>query len=192
MPEGPEIRRAADNEVWQSKANPNRCLVCLCTKLKPYDPVLPVTRYPDRDAKSVIDPLFVGLTLYSHNQLYGVWRVIDTAEIPQTTRILRVRLQTADKTIIRFIALPDIEMLTAEQLTTQPLLQRVGLIADARLTPEESVVSIAVAAFSQPTIFRCCWISPFWRDSGNYLRVEILWQVGLTGQHKAKDLNERN
>ncbi|MCQ6483225.1 hypothetical protein NPN19_25675, partial [Vibrio parahaemolyticus] len=25
---------------------------------------------------------------------------------------------------------------------------------------------------------------------GNYLRVEILWQVGLTGQHKAKDLNE--
>ncbi len=24
---------------------------------------------------------------------------------------------------------------------------------------------------------------------GNYLRVEILWQVGLTGNHKAKDLN---
>ncbi|PLM95414.1 endonuclease VIII, partial [Klebsiella quasipneumoniae] len=24
---------------------------------------------------------------------------------------------------------------------------------------------------------------------GNYLRVEILWQVGLTGQHKASELN---
>ncbi|MCY0634891.1 endonuclease VIII, partial [Klebsiella pneumoniae] len=25
---------------------------------------------------------------------------------------------------------------------------------------------------------------------GNYLRVEILWQVGLTGQHKAAELND--
>ena len=65
------------------------------------------------------------LTLYSHNQLYGVWRVVDTGEEPQTTRVLRVKLQTADKTILLYSA-SDIEMLTPEQLTTHPFLQRVG------------------------------------------------------------------
>lgn len=59
------------------------------------------------------------LTLYSHNQLYGVWRVVDTGEEPQTTRVLRVKLQTADKTILLYSA-SDIEMLTPEQLTTHP------------------------------------------------------------------------
>ncbi len=71
-------------------------------QLKPYESQLTgqlVTRIETR-GKALLTHFSNGLTLYSHNQLYGVWRVIDTGEIPQTTRILRVRLQTADKTIL--------------------------------------------------------------------------------------------
>ncbi|VDZ80118.1 endonuclease VIII [Salmonella bongori] len=116
--------------------------------------------------------------------------MIDTGEIPQTTRILRVRLQTADKTILLYSA-SDIEMLTAEQLTTHPFLQRVGPdVLDVRLTPEVVKARTAVAAFSQPTILRSVAGSGLSGGAGNYLRVEILWQVGLSGQHKAKDLSD--
>ncbi|MFT7949422.1 endonuclease VIII, partial [Salmonella enterica subsp. enterica serovar Enteritidis] len=65
------------------------------------------------------------LTLYSHNQLYGVWRVVKTGETVQTNRVLRVKLQSAENTILLYSA-SDIEMLTPEQLTTHPFLQRVG------------------------------------------------------------------
>ncbi|MDP0811661.1 endonuclease VIII, partial [Klebsiella pneumoniae] len=51
-------------------------------------------------------------------------------------RVLRVKLQTADKTILLYSA-SDIEMLTPEQLTTHPFLQRVGPdVLDPNLTPE--------------------------------------------------------
>ncbi|MGS8607843.1 endonuclease VIII, partial [Salmonella enterica subsp. enterica serovar Infantis] len=75
--------------------------------------------------KALLTNFSNGLRLYSNILLYGVWRVIVTGEIPQTTRILRVRLQTADKTILLYSA-SDIEMLKAEQLTTHPFLHRVG------------------------------------------------------------------
>lgn len=156
MPEGPEIRRAADNLEAAIKGKPLTDVWFAFAQLKPYESQLTgqlVTRIETR-GKALLTHFSNGLTLYSHNQLYGVWRVIDTGEIPQTTRILRVRLQTADKIILLYSA-SDIEMLTAEQLMTHPFLQRVGPdVLDARLTPEEVKAWIAVAAFSQPTIFR--------------------------------------
>lgn len=73
-----------------------------------------------------------GLTLYSHNQLYGVWRVVDTGEEPQTTRVLRVKLQTVDKTILLYSA-SDIEMLTPEQLTTHPFYNALAPMYSTRI-----------------------------------------------------------
>src|SRR3546814_12466274 len=39
-------------------------------------------------------------TLYSHNQLYGVWRIADAGERPDTKRSLRVALETTRKSIL--------------------------------------------------------------------------------------------
>lgn len=130
-----------------------------------------------------------GLTLYSHNQLYGVWRVVDTGEIPQTSRVLRVSLQTHDKTILLYSA-SDIEMLTPEQLATHPFLQRVGPdnVLDLRLTPDDVKARLLSPAFLQSPVSGLLLDQAFLAGLGNYLRVEILWQVGLTGQHKASQL----
>ncbi len=87
--------------------------------------------------KALLTHFSHNLTLYSHNQLYGVWRVVEADEQPQTTRVLRVRLQTADKAILLYSA-SDIEMLTPEQLLTHPFLQRVGPdVLDMRLTASD-------------------------------------------------------
>ncbi|ENI5336652.1 endonuclease VIII [Salmonella enterica] len=192
MPEGPEIRRAADNLEAAIKGKPLTDVWFAFAQLKPYESQLTgqiVTRIETR-GKALLTHFSNGLTLYSHNQLYGVWRVIDTGEIPQTTRILRVRLQTADKTILLYSA-SDIEMLTAEQLTTHPFLQRVGPdVLDARLTPEEVKARLLSPRFRNRQFSGLLLDQSFLAGLGNYLRVEILWQVGLTGQHKAKDLNE--
>ena len=87
------------------------------------------------------------LTLYSHNQLYGVWRVVDTGEEPQTTRVLRVKLQTADKTILLYSA-SDIEMLTPEQLTTHPFYTRWSRCAGSESDAGGGKGTIIVAALS--------------------------------------------
>ena len=138
MPEGPEIRRAADNLEAAFKGKPLTDVWFAFEQLKPYQSQLigqSVTQLETR-GKALLTHFSNGLTLYSHNQLYGVWRVVDTGKIPQTSRVLRVRLQTHDKTILLYSA-SDIDMLTPEQLATHPILQRVGPdVHDLRLTPQ--------------------------------------------------------
>ncbi len=69
--------------------------------------------------KALLTHFSGGLTLYSHNQLYGVWRVVEAGAQPVSNRVLRVRLQTAEKAILLYSA-SDIDILTPEQLATHP------------------------------------------------------------------------
>ena len=184
MPEGPEIRRAADTLEAAVKGKPLADVWFAFEQLKPYQSQLIGQRITQLETrgKALLTHFSNGLTLYSHNQLYGVWRVVDTGNIPETTRVLRVRLQTADKTILLYSA-SDIEILTPEQLTTHPFLQRVGPdVLDLHLTPAEVKTRLLSPRFRNQA---------FLAGLGNYLRVEILWQVGLTGQHKASQLSEQ-
>lgn len=139
MPEGPEIRRAADSLEAAIKGKPLTHVWFAFPQLKPFESQLvgqTVTHIETR-GKALLTHFSHNLTLYSHNQLYGVWRVVEADEQPQTTRVLRVRLQTADKAILLYSA-SDIEMLTPEQLLTHPFLQRVGPdVLDVRLTASD-------------------------------------------------------
>ena len=136
MPEGPEIRRAADSLEAAIKGKTLTHVWFAFPQLKPFETELvgqTVTHIETR-GKALLTHFSHNLTLYSHNQLYGVWRVVKADEQPQTTRVLRVRLQTADKAILLYSA-SDIEMLTPEQLLTHPFLQRVGpdVLSDEQL-----------------------------------------------------------
>ena len=77
MPEGPEIRRAADNLEAAVKGKPLTDVWFAFEQLKPYESQLigqSVTQLETR-GKALLTHFSNGLTLYSHNQLYGVWRV---------------------------------------------------------------------------------------------------------------------
>jgi endonuclease-8 len=123
------------------------------------------------------------LTLYSHNQLYGVWRVVDADEQPQTNRVLRVRLQTADKAILLYSA-SDIEMLTPEQLAFIRSCCASGRMCWICADGGRCESPFAVAQIPQSAVFRSVLDQAFLAGLGNYLRVEILWEVGLAPQHK--------
>ncbi|VTP65280.1 DNA glycosylase/AP lyase Nei [Leclercia adecarboxylata] len=127
MPEGPEIRRAADSLEAAIKGKPLTDVWFAFPQLKPFESRLIGERvtHVETRGKALLTHFSNQLTLYSHNQLYGVWRVVETGQEPQTTRVLRVKLQTAEKTILLYSA-SDIEMLMPEQLATHSFLQRVG------------------------------------------------------------------
>ncbi|QMM52087.1 endonuclease VIII [Enterobacter sp. RHB15-C17] len=193
MPEGPEIRRAADSLEAAIKGKPLTDAWFAFPQLKPYETQLigqTVTHIETR-GKALLTHFSHNLTLYSHNQLYGVWRVINVGEQPQTNRVLRVRLQTAEKAILLYSA-SDIEMLTPEQLLTHPFLQRVGPdVLDMRLIAETVKARLLSPAFRNRQFSGLLLDQAFLAGLGNYLRVEILWEVGLAGQRKASQLNER-
>ncbi|URO00447.1 endonuclease VIII [Leclercia adecarboxylata] len=192
MPEGPEIRRAADSLEAAIKGKPLTDVWFAFPQLKPFESRLigeTVTHLETR-GKALLTHFSNALTLYSHNQLYGVWRVVDTGKIPETTRVLRVRLETADKTILLYSA-SDIEMLQPEQLTTHPFLQRVGPdVLDLRLTAKDVKARLLSAKFRNRQFSGLLLDQSFLAGLGNYLRVEILWEVGLAPQHKASQLSE--
>ena len=193
MPEGPEIRRAADSLEAAIKGKPLTDAWFAFPQLKPYETQLigqTVTHIETR-GKALLTHFSHNLTLYSHNQLYGVWRVMNVGEQSQTNRVLRVKLQTAEKAILLYSA-SDIEMLTPEQLLTHPFLQRVGPdVLDMRLTAETVKARLLSPAFRNRQFSGLLLDQAFLAGLGNYLRVEILWEVGLAGQRKASQLNER-
>lgn len=192
MPEGPEIRRAADSLEAAIKGKPLTHVWFAFPQLKPFEAQLvgqTVTHIETR-GKALLTHLSHNLTLYSHNQLYGVWRVVEADEQPQTTRVLRVRLQTADKAILLYSA-SDIEMLTPEQLLTHPFLQRVGPdVLDMRLTVSDVKARLLSPTFRNRQFSGLFLDQAFLAGLGNYLRVEILWEVGLAPQHKASQLSD--
>ncbi|MBM3073774.1 endonuclease VIII [Lelliottia sp. RWM.1] len=192
MPEGPEIRRAADSLEAAIKGKPLMDVWFAFPQLKPFEPELvgqTVTHIETR-GKALLTHFSHNLTLYSHNQLYGVWRVVNAGEHLQTTRVLRVRLQTADKAILLYSA-SDIEMLTPEQLLTHPFLQRVGPdVLDLRLTASDVKARLLSRKFRNRQFSGLLLDQAFLAGLGNYLRVEILWEVGLAAQHKASELSD--
>ena len=193
MPEGPEIRRAADSLEKAIQGKPLTEVWFAYPELSSYAPDLigqHVTHVETR-GKALLTHFSGGLTLYSHNQLYGVWRVVNAGEMPDTTRVLRVKLQTADKAILLYSA-SDIEMLTPEQVKTHPFLLRVGPdVLDMALTPEAVKARLLSAKFRNRQFSGLLLDQAFLAGLGNYLRVEILWQVRLTGNHKASQLDEQ-
>ncbi|MBZ0058888.1 MULTISPECIES: endonuclease VIII [unclassified Leclercia] len=192
MPEGPEIRRAADSLEAAIKGKPLTDVWFAFPQLKTFESRLigeTVTHLETR-GKALLTHFSNQLTLYSHNQLYGVWRVVDTGKLPETTRVLRVKLETADKTILLYSA-SDIEMLLPEQLTTHPFLQRVGPdVLDLRLTAEDVKTRLLSAKFRNRQFSGLLLDQSFLAGLGNYLRVEILWEVGLAASHKASQLSD--
>lgn len=150
MPEGPEIRRAADKLEAAIKGEPLTNVWFAFPQLQPYQTQLTgqrVTHIATR-GKALLTHFSGGLTLYSHNQLYGVWRVVDAGVEPQSNRVLRVRLQTASKAILLYSA-SDIDILTAEQVANHPFLLRVGPdVLDMTLT------AAAVGQIPQSSVFR--------------------------------------
>ncbi|MEJ2531584.1 MAG: DNA-formamidopyrimidine glycosylase family protein, partial [Halioglobus sp.] len=127
MPEGPEIRRAADvvaDALVGDVVTPVRfglpALRRAATRLKNHRVIDVETR-----GKAMLTHFDHGWSIYSHNQLYGVWHVFAGRELPRTNRSLRLLLQTRDYSAILYSA-SDISVWRTENLQEHPFLARLG------------------------------------------------------------------
>ncbi|WP_213713390.1 endonuclease VIII [Cedecea lapagei] len=192
MPEGPEIRRAADKLEAAVGGEPLTEAWFSFEELKPFEAMLVGKTIDSIETrgKAMLTHFSNGLTLYSHNQLYGVWRVADVGKVAETNRVLRVRLQTAKKVILLYSA-SEIQILDQGQLEQQPFLQRVGPdVLDETLTVDLVKARLLSPKFRRRQFSGLLLDQAFLAGLGNYLRVEILWEAELAPQHRAEDLSE--
>lgn len=192
MPEGPEIRRAADKLEQAVAGKPLTHVWFAFPELKAFEQTLVGERVErlETRGKALLTHFSNGLTLYSHNQLYGVWRVVKAGETPQTTRSLRVRLETAEAAVLLYSA-SDIEMLNADGVAAHAFLQRVGPdVLDMSLTAQTVKARLLSPRFRRRQFSGLLLDQAFLAGLGNYLRVEILWQAQLSPRHKAAELSE--
>jgi endonuclease-8 len=181
MPEGPEIRRAADRIgrvlVGQEVVDAYFGLA----RLRRYGPRLKgcVVTSVDTRGKAMLTRFDSGLTLYSHNQLYGVWLTSRRDRPPKTGRSLRVALHTSTHSALLYSA-SDIEVLDDRRIEQHPFLSRIGPdILDRRIARSDVLARLDDTRFRRRSIGSLYLDQSFMAGVGNYLRSEILFVAGV-------------
>jgi hypothetical protein len=97
MPEGPEIRRAADRIARAVEGRVAEEVFFGLPRLTEYADELTGRRVEgiETRGKAMLTHFDCGLSVYSHNQLYGRWYVVRAGAEPATNRDLRLALETA-------------------------------------------------------------------------------------------------
>ena len=190
MPEGPEIRRAADRiEAVLAGVVVEEVRFGL-PRLRRHGATLRghrVTALETR-GKALLTHFEHGWSLYSHNQLYGVWRVQRRGKLPKSNRSLRVALHTAAHSALLYSA-SDISVWRTEELETHPFLARIGPdILAPELGWRTIADRLAAPRFARRRLADLYLDQAFLAGVGNYLRAEILFAAGLDPSRRAGDL----
>ena len=192
MPEGPEIRRAADrvhralagrptNEVWFAFDRLDRW----SSELRGRE----VTAVEPR-GKAMLTRFEGGVNVYSHNQLYGTWRVTRAGNEPRTRRSRRFVVHNATWSAW-LLSASDIAVLDDDELEHHPYLARLGPDplageADAAAISERA----ASVRFRRRNLAGTLLDQQFVAGLGNYLRSEILFEAGIDPAARPMDLDD--
>lgn len=192
MPEGPEIRRAAD-QVEKALTNSAIMEVSFAFEhLKGYESILEgaeVVRV-DTKGKAMLIRFNNDYTIYSHNQLYGKWYIRNVYNYPQTNRQLRLAIHNEKKSALLYSA-SDIEVLRNDEVALHPFVSKVG----PDILSEDVTVEQLKERFISKRFYRKKWSSllldqSFIAGIGNYLRSEILFVSGIHPDLRPVDCND--
>lgn len=193
MPEGPEIRRAADQVEKALRKGSVMDVFFAFEHLKGYESLLSgaeVTRV-DTKGKAMLIRFDNGYTIYSHNQLYGKWIIRNAYNYPKTNRQLRLALHNEKKSALLYSA-SDIEVLRDEEVPLHPFIAKVG----PDLLSEDVSAEQLKERFVSKSFHKKKWTSLLLDQSfiggiGNYLRSEILFLAGIHPDLRPMDCSER-
>jgi len=191
MPEGPEIRRAADRLAEAIVGKPLTSAWFAFPALKRFQESLSGHHVVaiEPHGKALLTRFDHGWTLYSHNQLYGVWKVAAAGERPDTTRSLRVALETADRAILLYSA-SDIAMWRDEDLHRHPFLSKLGPdVLDPGLDAAAVEARLRDPRFAGRRLDGLLLDQGFLAGMGNYLRAEVLFEAALSPGGRPRDLS---
>lgn len=189
MPEGPEIRRAADQIAKAIGHRPTTSIFFAFAHLKPYETILQgeeVTAVKTR-GKAMLIQFSNQLSIYSHNQLYGKWMVRRAHDYPQTPRQLRLAIHNEQKSALLYSA-SDIEVLDDIAIVHHPFLSNLG----PDLLDEATTIETVADRFMEERFRRRRFMSllldqRFLCGLGNYLRSEVLFVARLHPQLRPLD-----
>ncbi|MCM1985254.1 endonuclease VIII [Lyngbya confervoides] len=181
MPEGPEIKRAADRIARAIVHQPLTSIYFAFESLKSYESCLGAAQVIEVQprGKALLTRFSNGLTVYTHNQLYGVWYVRRAKSFPQTRRQLRLAIHTAQKSALLYSA-SDIMVLTEDEVAGHPFLNRLGPdVLDPETTPQQVSDRLLSRTFARRRLATLLLDQQCLSGLGNYLRSEILFLAGL-------------
>ncbi len=190
MPEGPEIRRAAMRIDKVLRGREAEIVDFAQPHLRRYGSVLSGQQidWVSSRGKALLTRFSNGLTMYSHNQLYGRWYIVRRDQLPATNRTLRVAIHTATQSALLYSA-SDIEVLTPETLPLQKYLARLGPDAlDDRVHWRDIVALLESPQFRRRTLAALYLDQGFIAGIGNYLRSEILFEARVNPFDRPCDL----
>ena len=193
MPEGPEIRLAADKiaEVLEDKVVEAVSFGQPKMMHHADDFKGQIVTHIETRGKAMLTHFNHGYTIYSHNQLYGVWKVSKRGKYPKTNRTLRMALHTDTHSALLYSA-SDISVWLTEDIEQHPFLARLGpdILSSTLEWPTVKRI-LKSKTFAGRSLSSVYLDQGFVAGIGNYLRSEILFDAGIHHDRKAKDLNEK-
>ncbi|MEM9189653.1 MAG: endonuclease VIII [Myxococcota bacterium] len=191
MPEGPEIRRAADRIEKVVRGHRATEVFFAFERLRPYAAELhgrTITRIETR-GKAMLSWFDDELAVYSHNQLYGRWFVRKRG-LPKTGRQLRFAMHTENGSALLYSA-SDISVHAREDLAEHPFLSKLGPDPLVKSTTARRIRSrLRSATFRRRRLAGLLLDQSFLSGLGNYLRSEILFDARLHPNWRPLDLDE--
>lgn len=195
VPEGPEIRRAADKVQAAIVGRPVRQIFFGLPGLSKYARAMERARVEEVQTfgKAMVTHFDHGLSVYSHNQLYGKWYTVRPDQDPATNRQLRFAVRTDHRDALLYSA-STIEVLRREDVRDHPFISRLGpdpLHDDVDVTTFSK--RLRDPAFSGRQVGTLLLEQSFAAGIGNYLRSEILFFAGVhpCAKPRALDGNTR-
>ena len=190
MPEGPEIRKAADR--LERALAPFRVdeVYFAFDRLKGFETRLcrrRVTAVETR-GKALLLHFDDRLSIYTHNQLYGRWMVRPRDSYPDTKRQLRLAIHNEQSSALLYSA-SEIQVLTPRQISAHPFLSKLGPdVLSANV--EEIRTQLDADRFRRRRLASLLLDQGFLAGIGNYLRSEILFVARLHPDRRPGDCDD--
>lgn len=192
MPEGPEIRRAAD-QVAAAIAKRTAIEVRFgLPHLKKFEKKLSGQKIKKVESrgKAMLIRFANGLNIYSHNQLYGRWITVPAYEFPDSGRQLRLAIHNRKQSALLYSA-SDIEVITDDKLGEHPFLRKLGPdLLSERPSRRQIMGRLQRPEFRRRQLGTLLTDQSFVAGLGNYLRCEILFVTGLPAKTRPIDLDQ--
>ena len=192
MPEGPEIRRAADRIEQQIGGKHLDDAWFAFPKLAEQANSLIGQRVEAVDTwgKAMLVRFADHRVLYSHNQLYGVWKLHSENRPPSTKRSLRVRL-VAEGRVASLYSASDISLWHESELSHHPFLSRLGPdLLSQNVSSDDVKQRLTGSAFIRRSLGALLLDQGLVAGLGNYLRSEILFLSNVHPKKRPCDLTE--
>ncbi|MBB83511.1 MAG: endonuclease VIII [Deltaproteobacteria bacterium] len=191
MPEGPEIAREADQiraAVLDKRVERVHFgLPHLSRREAAFEDARVVSVRPR--GKAMLIGFDNGLTLYSHNQLYGRWYVRKAGSLPKTRRQLRMAIETQDRWALLYSA-SEIDVLDEVGLSMHPYLAKLGPdVLDPTLEAATISARLEDRRFQRRGLGALLLDQSFVAGLGNYLRSEIAFEARLHPDQRPLDLD---